>query len=109
MNKRVTAQLCAQLLALQNLCAWGVRGHTLANLAAVESIPQNGPVFLKPQKAYIATSASFPTRGAACLSLSCAFLKTRITVGTQKGSILYLNRRAREPNLFFAFTTNICA
>ena len=53
MNKRVTAQLCAQLLALQNLCAWGVRGHTLANLAAVESIPQNGPVFLKPQKAYI--------------------------------------------------------
>src|SRR5215472_6805612 len=33
--------------------AWGVRGHTVANLAAVESIPADGPVFLKTYKRYI--------------------------------------------------------
>jgi len=47
------ALFCALLLAIQNLGAWGMRGHTLTNLAAVEAIPANGPVFLKAQKAYI--------------------------------------------------------
>jgi len=47
------ALFCALLLAIQNLGAWGVRGHTLANLAAVERIPEDGPIFLKAQKAYI--------------------------------------------------------
>jgi hypothetical protein len=40
------------LLASQ-LDAWGFRGHTVANLAAVEAIPDDGPAFLKAQKAYI--------------------------------------------------------
>jgi len=53
MTTKATALLCVQLLAIQNLGAWGIRGHTLANLAAVESIPENGPAFLKAQKAYI--------------------------------------------------------
>ena len=53
MTTKAIALFCAQLLAIQNLGAWGVRGHTLANLAAVEAIPLNGPVFLKAQKAYI--------------------------------------------------------
>src|ERR1700724_1774823 len=47
------AILCAQVLGVQTAGAWGIRGHTLANLAAVERIPLNGPVFLKAQKAYI--------------------------------------------------------
>jgi hypothetical protein len=37
---------CAGSLALPPLDAWGVRGHTVANLAAVEGIPADGPVFL---------------------------------------------------------------
>jgi hypothetical protein len=53
MTNKAIALFCAQLLAIQNLGAWGVRGHTLANLAAVERIPLDGPVFLKAQKAYI--------------------------------------------------------
>ena len=53
MTNKLIALVCAQLLAIQHLGAWGVRGHTLANLAAVEAIPLNGPVFLKVQKAYI--------------------------------------------------------
>src|SRR5580692_9204190 len=53
MTNKAIALFCAQLLAIQHLGAWGVRGHTLANLAAVEAIPLNGPVFLKVQKAYI--------------------------------------------------------
>jgi hypothetical protein len=52
MKKAITC-LCVQFLVTQNLAAWGVRGHTIANLAAVESIPVRGPVFLKPLKAYI--------------------------------------------------------
>ena len=57
---RAIALLCIQLLALQNLSAWGVRGHTLANLAAVEAIPQDGPAFLKTQKAYIGHLGPIP-------------------------------------------------
>ncbi|MFN7994942.1 MAG: hypothetical protein U0Q18_15150 [Bryobacteraceae bacterium] len=41
------------LLVIQDMGAWGLRGHTLANLAAVESIPADGPAFLKSRKAYI--------------------------------------------------------
>ncbi len=51
--KQATALVCACLLAGENLGAWGVRGHTLANLAAVETIPPDGPILLKAQKAYI--------------------------------------------------------
>ncbi len=62
--QRVTAKavalLCAQLLAVQNLGAWGIRGHTLVNLAAVESIPADGPIFLKAQKAYIGHLGTIP-------------------------------------------------
>ena len=54
------AVLCAQLLTVQNLHAWGMRGHTLINLAAVESIPTDGPVFLKAQKAYIGHLGPIP-------------------------------------------------
>lgn len=53
MRIKLIALVCAELMAIHNLGAWGVRGHTLANLAAVEAIPPNGPAFLKAQKAYI--------------------------------------------------------
>ena len=42
MTTKALALFCIQLLAIQNLGAWGVRGHTLANLAAVEAIPADG-------------------------------------------------------------------
>src|SRR5258708_31230690 len=45
--------LVIEALSLQPCGAWGLRGHTVANLAAVEAISGDGPVFLKPQKAYI--------------------------------------------------------
>ena len=53
MTTKAIALFCTQLLVIQNLGAWGIRGHTLANLAAVEAIPANGPAFLKAQKGYI--------------------------------------------------------
>src|SRR5260370_9834582 len=40
--------------------AWGVRGHTVANLAAVEGISQDGPVFLLAEKAYIGHLGTIP-------------------------------------------------
>ena len=53
MTTRAIAVACIQMLVGQHLGAWGIRGHTLANLAAVERIPRDGPSFLMPQKAYI--------------------------------------------------------
>jgi hypothetical protein len=60
LKKQAIALLCTQLLAIQNLSAWGVRGHTLTNLAAVESIPLSGPAILKTQKAYIGHLGTIP-------------------------------------------------
>jgi hypothetical protein len=50
----------AYLFAIHHLGAWGVRGHTVANLAAVEGITQDGPVFLRAQKAYIGHLGTIP-------------------------------------------------
>ena len=60
MTTKTVAPFCALLLTTQNIGAWGVRGHTLANLAAVEAIPQNGPAFLKAKKAYIGHLGTIP-------------------------------------------------
>jgi len=60
MTTKAVAPLCLLLLVTQNIGAWGVRGHTLANLAAVEAIPPNGPAFLKTKKAYIGHLGTIP-------------------------------------------------
>ena len=59
MQKLLTVA-CIGLLSLQSVNAWGVRGHTVANLAAVEGIPADGPVFLKAQQAYIGHLGTIP-------------------------------------------------
>lgn len=59
MHKRLLSLICIGLLN-PSLYAWGVRGHTVANLAAVEGIPQDGPVFLKAQEAYIGHLGTIP-------------------------------------------------
>jgi hypothetical protein len=59
-RNRAIAVLCVQVIAMQSISAWGIRGHTLANLAAVEGIPADGPVFLKTQKAYIGHLGTIP-------------------------------------------------
>jgi hypothetical protein len=53
MPHRIIATVCVCLVSLPQLNAWGFRGHTVANLAAVEAIPADGPAFLKAFKAYI--------------------------------------------------------
>jgi hypothetical protein len=58
--RKILALLSIPLLTLKPLGAWGVRGHTVANLAAVEGIPQDGPVFLKSQEAYIGHLGTIP-------------------------------------------------
>lgn len=60
MHNRLLSLFCVAFLNLQALDAWGVRGHTVANLAAVEDIPQDGPVFLKAQEAYIGHLGTIP-------------------------------------------------
>src|SRR5262249_12806224 len=51
---------CLGLIGLQYLGAWGLRGHTVANLAAVEGIPQDGRLSLKKQEASTAHLATTP-------------------------------------------------
>jgi len=60
MTTKAVAPLCLLLLVTQNIGAWGVRGHTLANLAAVEAIRPSGPAFLKTKKAYIGHLGTIP-------------------------------------------------
>jgi len=40
--------------------AWGERGHAVIDTAAIEAIPEDGPVFLKEHLDYMAASASQP-------------------------------------------------
>lgn len=60
MKTKLLPLIAIALGSLEPLGAWGVRGHTVANLAAVEGIPQNGPVFLKAQEAYIGHLGTIP-------------------------------------------------
>ena len=55
MSRRLILPACVVLpsIFLPSVDAWGFRGHTVVNLAAVESIPADGPAFLKTYKAYI--------------------------------------------------------
>jgi hypothetical protein len=53
MIKKLVTIGCILSLGFHHLGAWGFRGHTIANLAAVETIPADGPAFLKTYKAYI--------------------------------------------------------
>jgi hypothetical protein len=57
---KTVAAFCIPLLSVQQLGAWGFRGHTVANLAAVESIDADGPTFLKVYKAYIGHLGPIP-------------------------------------------------
>jgi hypothetical protein len=60
MNRTISFIAVLGVIAAQNASAWGVRGHTLANLAAVEGIPQDGPSFLRAQKLYVGHLGTIP-------------------------------------------------
>jgi hypothetical protein len=60
LTNKTIAISCAALLSLPQLDAWGFRGHTVANLAAVELIGGDGPIFLKAYKAYIGHLGPIP-------------------------------------------------
>src|SRR5262245_30139373 len=48
------------MLVPQILFGWGQRGHNSINRAAVRSIPEDGPVFLKAQEDWIAYLSTIP-------------------------------------------------
>jgi len=58
--KKTFALLSIALLNAPTIEAWGVRGHTVANLVAVEGLPQDGLAFLKTQEAYIGHLGTIP-------------------------------------------------
>ncbi len=60
MKSKTVIAACMSLLVIRHLPAWGVRGHTVANLAAAEGIPQDGLAFLRAQKAYIGHLGTIP-------------------------------------------------
>jgi hypothetical protein len=60
MTNKTVAVVCVALVSGQQVDAWGFRGHTVANLAAVELIDGDGPNFLKMYKAYIGHLGPIP-------------------------------------------------
>src|SRR5260370_15547678 len=60
MNRQILALGSIFFLTMPELPAWGPRGHTVANLAAVVAIPDDGPVFLRSEKAYIGHLGMIP-------------------------------------------------
>ena len=40
--------------------AWGVRGHVTANRAAVDALPDDGPVFLREYREWIGVTGPLP-------------------------------------------------
>jgi hypothetical protein len=60
MIRKMLVWACIGLLQLEPVSAWGLRGLTVANLAAVEGIPESGPAFLKAQEAYIGHLGTIP-------------------------------------------------
>lgn len=48
------------LLAPHTAHAWGERGHAVIDAAAIEAIPEDGPIFLKKHVDYIVASAAQP-------------------------------------------------
>src|SRR5450631_4287999 len=58
--KTILTVVCLELMTFPLANAWGVRGHTVANLAAVQGIPDDGPVFLRAQEAYIGHLGTIP-------------------------------------------------
>ena len=60
MIRKLIANICILLAVCQQLGAWGFRGHVLTNLAAVESIRDHGPSFLKAYKGYIGHLGPIP-------------------------------------------------
>lgn len=109
MNKKLLSVICLGLTHLHCVDAWGVRGHTVANLAAVEGIPDDGPVLLKAQQAYIGHLGTIPDtwRG-----YSEPYL--RISEDANHGwytsnSTSFRTRRIPAPNSFWTSTISTSA
>ena len=60
MRRLLAAAASLALLVPNTALAWGERGHAVIDAAAIEAIPEDGPVFLKKHVDYIAASASQP-------------------------------------------------
>src|SRR3984957_3271361 len=62
MNRRcITAILLVATLGIpETALSWGVRAHAVIDRTAVDTLPDEGPVFLKKYADYIAGSASIP-------------------------------------------------
>jgi hypothetical protein len=62
MFRKIIALVSVALLHVPYLGAWGARGHTVANLSAVEAIPADGdsPTFLRSMEAYIGHLGTIP-------------------------------------------------
>lgn len=56
----LTAALLLPTLVPATALAWGGRGHSVIAAAAIDTLPEDGPPFLKRQRDYIAASASTP-------------------------------------------------
>jgi hypothetical protein len=57
--RNVATASCLPLILLLT-CGWGVRGHVTSNRVAVDSLPADGPVFLREYREWIAATGPLP-------------------------------------------------
>jgi len=62
MIRRAMIACIVVIASVQSVSAWGERGHVLINRLAVQSLPLDGPVFLKDQEEWIAQTGPLPDR-----------------------------------------------
>ncbi len=60
MLRALSIAIALQLVAAGPLGAWGVRGHRIVNRAAVQAIPDDGPVFVKAHLDWIGERGRAP-------------------------------------------------
>ena len=58
MSRLLSSALLAAIVVTSG--AWGPRGHTIANLAAVDAMPADGPTFLKEFRDWIGQTGPLP-------------------------------------------------
>ena len=59
-SRQLLAALCLFIVFPKSAFCWATRGHAVIDKTAVDSIPNDGPVFLKKYSDYISASASIP-------------------------------------------------
>ena len=109
-SRAVVLLLMVTLVSPEAAFCWGGRAHSVIDRTAVDTLPSDGPVFLKKYVDYIASSASIPDswRGA---SEPFSKIEEDPNHGWFREQFAFIGRRFRAlvMSLCWRSTVNTCA